>query len=490
MPVAPPASRHRLARHMLGRTSTRISRPARHHRSSPVGGADRTRIHGPRAGRRSAVSREGLLARRIDVVPHARVQSLRLSQGPWQRMLGLADLHVDSPPGPVNVRMRHRYAARPGSGSRRRSTSAGPPEGRRSDRPARRLRRVVGRGAERVADVRGPETTHQKSPRPPCGGELGRLAGLGERADVAVGFAGGEVQVGAGARRRRAPRSASRWRQHAPPHAGSDGVDRNVGGDVARAVREHVDLAAVAVGPQRAERRPVRRACARSRRPPRCRGAPGARRRPRRRRGCVPTSARVPGSPASSGHHASTHAASSVAPTELESGVPQGLLAGRRVDVHDTRGRPSSSTSTTWHGMLSSHSFATTSPSTDSGSAGGPVDRRGQAAGGRRPRRRAGSRRGRAGAAPSAARRGRRRCPRPCPGRLGAASSTTAAANSGRGMHRRAEVGGRRLAAEEPVGAVQRRVPGVLPGRGGVGGGIAGMPSEVVLVMPARLRAA
>ncbi|HET6627631.1 MAG TPA: PH domain-containing protein [Nocardioidaceae bacterium] len=60
---------------------------------------------------RVVVSREGWLTRRTHVVPHARVQSLRISQGPWQRMLGLADLHVDSPPGPVDVRARHRYAA-------------------------------------------------------------------------------------------------------------------------------------------------------------------------------------------------------------------------------------------------------------------------------------------------------------------------------------------------------------------------------------------
>ena len=44
------------------------------------------------------------------MVPHARVQSLRLHQGPWQRRLGLADLLVDSPPGPVRVRARHRDA--------------------------------------------------------------------------------------------------------------------------------------------------------------------------------------------------------------------------------------------------------------------------------------------------------------------------------------------------------------------------------------------
>jgi putative membrane protein len=56
------------------------------------------------------VSREGWLTRRTHVVPHARVQSVRITEGPWQRLLGLADLHVDSPPGPVNVRARHRVA--------------------------------------------------------------------------------------------------------------------------------------------------------------------------------------------------------------------------------------------------------------------------------------------------------------------------------------------------------------------------------------------
>jgi putative membrane protein len=61
-------------------------------------------------GEHLVVSREGILTRRTHVVPHARVQSLQLHQGPWQRRLGLADLQVDSPPGPVKVRARHRDA--------------------------------------------------------------------------------------------------------------------------------------------------------------------------------------------------------------------------------------------------------------------------------------------------------------------------------------------------------------------------------------------
>jgi putative membrane protein len=57
------------------------------------------------------VSREGWFTRRTHAVRHGRVQSVRLSQGPLQRRLGLADVHVDSPPGPVHVRARHRDGA-------------------------------------------------------------------------------------------------------------------------------------------------------------------------------------------------------------------------------------------------------------------------------------------------------------------------------------------------------------------------------------------
>ena len=56
------------------------------------------------------VSRRGVLSRRTHVVPHARVQSLQVHQGPVQRRLSLADVRVDSPPGPVAVLARHRDA--------------------------------------------------------------------------------------------------------------------------------------------------------------------------------------------------------------------------------------------------------------------------------------------------------------------------------------------------------------------------------------------
>ncbi|WP_425424656.1 PH domain-containing protein [Streptomyces phaeochromogenes] len=42
------------------------------------------------------VARHGLLRRSIALVPHAKVQSVRLEQGPWQRHKGLADVRVDT----------------------------------------------------------------------------------------------------------------------------------------------------------------------------------------------------------------------------------------------------------------------------------------------------------------------------------------------------------------------------------------------------------
>ncbi len=60
---------------------------------------------------RLVVSRAGLFARRTDLVPLARVQSLRLTQGPLQRWLRLASVHADSPVGLVNAQGPHREPA-------------------------------------------------------------------------------------------------------------------------------------------------------------------------------------------------------------------------------------------------------------------------------------------------------------------------------------------------------------------------------------------
>jgi putative membrane protein len=56
------------------------------------------------------ITRSGRIVERWDVVPHARTQSVRVTQGPWQRSLGLASVHVDSTPGAVRITGHHRDA--------------------------------------------------------------------------------------------------------------------------------------------------------------------------------------------------------------------------------------------------------------------------------------------------------------------------------------------------------------------------------------------
>ncbi|MEU9146108.1 PH domain-containing protein [Streptomyces sp. NPDC048349] len=52
-------------------------------------------------------ARHGRLCRRTEIVPHAKVQSVRLAQGPWERARGVADVHVDTGAnGTVTARLR------------------------------------------------------------------------------------------------------------------------------------------------------------------------------------------------------------------------------------------------------------------------------------------------------------------------------------------------------------------------------------------------
>ena len=57
------------------------------------------------------VARRGRIVRRVAVVPHARTQSVHLTQGPWQRRLDVATVRVDVAPGPVSVLGLHQDAA-------------------------------------------------------------------------------------------------------------------------------------------------------------------------------------------------------------------------------------------------------------------------------------------------------------------------------------------------------------------------------------------
>jgi putative membrane protein len=69
------------------------------------------RRHGVLVGPMVLLARRGVLVRELDVVPHARTQSLALQQGPLQRRLGLATFALHSTHGPVAPSVRHRADA-------------------------------------------------------------------------------------------------------------------------------------------------------------------------------------------------------------------------------------------------------------------------------------------------------------------------------------------------------------------------------------------
>ncbi len=52
---------------------------------------------------RAVITEHGWLSHVVDIVPHAKTQSVRIEQGPLQRKLRLADVHVDTPKGPVKA---------------------------------------------------------------------------------------------------------------------------------------------------------------------------------------------------------------------------------------------------------------------------------------------------------------------------------------------------------------------------------------------------
>jgi putative membrane protein len=111
LPVAPLHVARGLAEYVLGGVqidSVQVTRPPRRAAwCSPIWWRKMS------AGSNSQifVSRHGLFAPTIDVVPNARTQSVRLRAGPWQKLWGLVTLHLDSTRGPVTVRASHRDAS-------------------------------------------------------------------------------------------------------------------------------------------------------------------------------------------------------------------------------------------------------------------------------------------------------------------------------------------------------------------------------------------
>jgi putative membrane protein len=94
LPVAPRQLGAALVARVLGDPLPVADRPA------PAAARWRVPVQAPRlhvgVDDRHVVSCYGILTRVTDVVPLAKVQSLRLFSGPWQRWLGLASLRVDT----------------------------------------------------------------------------------------------------------------------------------------------------------------------------------------------------------------------------------------------------------------------------------------------------------------------------------------------------------------------------------------------------------
>lgn len=80
-----------------------------------VSAPDRTRWRAPIQWRQLAyavtdrvvAARSGRITRCVTVAPFARVQSVRVTQGAWERRLHLASVHADLAPGPVTITAAH-----------------------------------------------------------------------------------------------------------------------------------------------------------------------------------------------------------------------------------------------------------------------------------------------------------------------------------------------------------------------------------------------
>lgn len=103
------------------------SAPARARRRSPIQWRQLAVAWDPLV----LATRRGRVTRRLAVIPHARTQSVRVTQGPWERALDLASLHVDTTPGPVKVTAPHLDASMAWQVAEQQATRAG--QGRGTD---------------------------------------------------------------------------------------------------------------------------------------------------------------------------------------------------------------------------------------------------------------------------------------------------------------------------------------------------------------------
>ncbi|MFB7499715.1 PH domain-containing protein [Streptomyces sp. NPDC056161] len=106
VPVAPRA----VAESVIARVLPGVAVPRSVHRPPPRAWRCLPlwwRGHGVAVTGAVLASRHGLLCRTLSLVPHAKVQSVRLTQGPWERLWRLADVHVDTGAGKtVTARLR------------------------------------------------------------------------------------------------------------------------------------------------------------------------------------------------------------------------------------------------------------------------------------------------------------------------------------------------------------------------------------------------
>ena len=114
---------------------------------------------GYRATGQVLLVRRGRLHREVDVVPHARTQSLGVTQGPLQRRLGLATFAVHSTPGPVSPVVKHLGSAHAAVLLEEQSVRA------RTARAAAGPERWMDAGAPAVSAPTGPEPA---APPPPA----------------------------------------------------------------------------------------------------------------------------------------------------------------------------------------------------------------------------------------------------------------------------------------------------------------------------------
>ncbi|MFE5189275.1 PH domain-containing protein [Streptomyces sp. NPDC056628] len=108
LPVAP----REIAESVVARVLPGVTVPPREALARPPRRAGRCvplwwRGHGLAVTDAVFAARSGLLSRSLALVPHAKVQSVRLTQGPWERRWNVADVHVDTGAGKtVTARLR------------------------------------------------------------------------------------------------------------------------------------------------------------------------------------------------------------------------------------------------------------------------------------------------------------------------------------------------------------------------------------------------